>query len=144
MKSYQAMSSATARVPSPDPIMRVLLLMFCIYDAIVSIDTYTNRIKEIDLTRCSIEFPGMTKGAVASGIIRSAAPCFGAKSKDDFRPWDMAMKKYPTACAARPPVFRNRAESASRKSEPAMRANPTAMEINASVSRRRFGLPMAV
>jgi hypothetical protein len=37
------------------------------YDAIVSIDTYTNRIKEIDRTRCSIEFPGMTNPVSASG-----------------------------------------------------------------------------
>jgi hypothetical protein len=66
--------------------MRVLLLMVCIYDAIVSIDTYTNRIKEIDLTRCSIEFPGMTNGVAARGMSISAALLWGAKSNDDFSP----------------------------------------------------------
>ena len=86
MKSYQAKSSATAKVPSPEPIMRVLVLMFCIYDANVSIDTYTNRIKEIDLIICSIEFPGITNGAVTHGISDRAMPALGAKSNDDLRP----------------------------------------------------------
>jgi hypothetical protein len=59
------------------------------YDRIVSIVPYINRIKEIDLIMCSIEFPGMTKSGTAIDLKYLD---FG---KNDLMLWEKAMKKYP-------------------------------------------------
>ena len=92
---YHAINSDTASIPRPEPIMRVLVFLLCIYEAIVSMDTYTNRIKEIDLMRCSIEFPGIMNEVVANGMYKTDRRCLPdlpAKSKD-FKLCENAIKK---------------------------------------------------
>ena len=58
---YHPKNSPRASKPRPVATKMVLPLLFSMYDIMVSIVPYTNRIKEIDLIICSIEFPGMMK-----------------------------------------------------------------------------------
>ena len=58
---YHPKNSPSASSPRPAATKIVLLLLFSIYDIIVSIVPYTSRIKEIDLIICSIELAGMMK-----------------------------------------------------------------------------------
>lgn len=58
---YHPRNSPKASNPNPAATKIVLRFLFSIYDIIVSIVPYTNRIKEIDLIICSIELPGMMK-----------------------------------------------------------------------------------
>ncbi len=62
---YQPKNSPNASNPRPAVTKIVLLFLFSMYDNIVSIVPYTNRIKEIDLIMCSIELPGIMKRGTA-------------------------------------------------------------------------------
>lgn len=86
----------------------------------------------------------MTNGAVVRGTSRSAVPVLdGRKSNDDFRPCDMAMKKYPTVWAARPADLTALSYAGPANRDVARSMNPVDIEMNARVSRSRFGLPTA-
>ena len=65
---YHPRNSPNARSPRPEATKIVLVFLFSIYDIIVSIVPYTNRIKEIDLIICSIELPGMMKSGIAMDL----------------------------------------------------------------------------
>ena len=62
---YQPKNSPNASNPRPAATKIALRFLFSMYDNIVSIVPYTNRIKEIDLIMCSIELPGMMKRGTA-------------------------------------------------------------------------------
>ena len=62
---YQPKNSPNASNPRPAATKIALRFLFSMYDNIVSIVPYTNRIKEIDLIMCSIELPGIMKRGIA-------------------------------------------------------------------------------
>src|SRR5579885_274535 len=90
MTEYHPRNSPKASNPSPTATKMVLVFLFSIYDIMVSIVPYTNRIKEIDLIICSSEFPGMMKRGIAIDLK------YRDLGKNDLIPCENAMKKYPT------------------------------------------------
>ena len=63
------MNSPSASALKPDAMIRVPFRLLHIYETVVWVAPYTNRIKDIDLIICSIELPGMMKiGAITSDM----------------------------------------------------------------------------
>ena len=88
---YHAKNSPSASKVSPNATKRTPFFFPSIYDTIVSMAPYTNKINEIDLMTCSIEIKETKNNGMYPIDLKYRD--FG---KNDFIVCENAIKKYPT------------------------------------------------
>jgi len=141
-KEYHARNSPNASRANPVATKRVPFLFPSIYETIVSIAPYTNKINEIDLITCSREMIEINKGNIPTDLK------YLDLGKNDFMVCENAMKKYPTVCTAIPNVWTHLSILPALITNDStiypvhMIKKPILIEKNAIVNLNKVGLPV--